>query len=96
MLFRSTAVSKKQMSALNVLREMQTKKWTPAVGSNTLPTPNADLKRFYEQSLSEFITGKRTLNRANWNAWLEEFRKLGGQAWNDAGVASMKENNLLN
>jgi putative aldouronate transport system substrate-binding protein len=92
----TTTVSKKQMSALDVLREMQTKKWTPAIGSNTMPTPNADLKRFYEQSLSEFITGKRTLNQANWNAWLEEFKKLGGQAWNDAGVAFMKENNLLN
>lgn len=92
----TTAVSKKQMSALDVLREMQTKDWTPSVGSDTLPTPNADLKRFYEQSLSEFITGKRVLNRANWNAWLDEFKKLGGQAWNDAGVAFAKENNLLN
>lgn|GEM_PF-2169710 len=40
--------------------------------------------------------GKCTSNQANRNAWLEEFKKLGGQAWNDAGVAFMKENNLLN
>ena len=91
-----TATSKKEMSALEVLREMQTKQWTPAVGSDMLPIPNADLKRFYEQGLSEFITGKRTLNRSNWNTWIAEFKKLGGQDWNDKGVAFAKENNLLN
>ncbi len=91
-----TATSKKEMSALDVLRVMQTKKWTPAVGSDTLPIPNADLKRFYEQGLSEFITGKRALTKDSWNKWIDEFKKLGGQEWNDKGVAFAKENNLLN
>ena len=89
-----TATSKKEMSALDVLRVMQTKKWTPAVGSDTLPIPNADLKRFYEQGLSEFITGKRVLTKDNWNKWIDEFKKLGGQDWNDKGVAFAKDNNL--
>jgi putative aldouronate transport system substrate-binding protein len=84
------------MSALDVLRTMQSKQWTPAIGSDMLPIPSADLKRFYEQGLSEFITGKRTLNRTNWNTWIAEFKKLGGQDWNDKGVAFAKENNLLN
>ncbi|MGE4583142.1 MAG: extracellular solute-binding protein [Sphaerochaeta sp.] len=92
----TTATSKKQMSALEVMRTMQTKQWTPSIGSDTLPIPNADLKRFYEQGLSEFITGKRTLTKDNWNKWLDEFKKLGGQEWNDKGVAFAKENNLLN
>ncbi|MBG0767542.1 extracellular solute-binding protein [Sphaerochaeta halotolerans] len=91
-----TATSKKEMSALDVLRTMQSKQWTPAIGSDMLPIPSADLKRFYEQGLSEFITGKRTLNRTNWNTWIAEFKKLGGQDWNDKGVAFAKENNLLN
>lgn len=90
-----TEVSKKEMSALNVLREMQTKDWTAQIGSDTLPIPNADLKRFYEQGLSEFITGKRVLNPANWTKWLDEFKRLGGQDWNDKGVAFARENNLL-
>jgi len=84
------------MSALAVLREMQTKTWTAQIGSDTLPIPNADLKRFYEQGLSEFITGKRTLTSANWTKWLDEFKGLGGQDWNDKGVAFARENNLLN
>ncbi len=92
----TTATSQKEMSALDVLREMQTKRWTAAIGSDTMPIPNADLKRFYEQGLSEFITGKRTLNQANWNSWIAEFKKLGGQEWNDKGVAFARENNLLN
>jgi putative aldouronate transport system substrate-binding protein len=91
-----TDVSKKEMSALTTLRDMQKRAWTPAIGSDTLPIPNADLKRFYEQGLSEFITGKRTLNAENWKKWVDEFKKLGGQEWNDKGVAFALENNLLN
>jgi putative aldouronate transport system substrate-binding protein len=44
-----TATSGKTMSALTVMRDMQSRKWTPAIGSDMLPIPNADLKRFYEQ-----------------------------------------------
>ena len=91
-----TEVSNKEMSALTVLRDMQSRKWTPAIGSDTLPIPNADLKRFYEQGLSEFVTGKRALTPDSWTKWIEEFKKLGGQEWNDKGVAFAKENNLLN
>jgi putative aldouronate transport system substrate-binding protein len=60
-----------------------------------LPIPNADLKRFYEQGLAEFITGKRELTKANWDAWIAEFKKQGGQAWNDAGVQYAQDNDLL-
>jgi putative aldouronate transport system substrate-binding protein len=91
-----TDVSKKEMSALTALRDMQKRTWTPAIGSDTLPIPNADLKRFYEQGLSEFITGKRTINAENWKKWIDEFKKLGGQEWNDKGVAFAQDNNLLN
>lgn len=91
----TTETSKKEMSALDVLRDMQTRTWTPAIGSDTLPEPNADLKRFYEQGLAEFLTGRRVLNQTNWNNWVAEFDRVGGKAWEDAGVAFAKENNLL-
>ena len=91
-----TAVSGKTMSALTTLRDMQKRKWTSEIGADMMPYPNADLKRFYEQGLAEFITGKRELTKDNWNAWVEEFKKQGGQAWNDAGVKYAQENNLLN
>jgi len=91
-----TATSGKTMSALVTLRDMQSRKWTAEIGADMLPTPNADLKRFYEQGLSEFITGKRQLTQENWNQWIDEFKKQGGQAWNDAGVKYAQDNNLLN
>lgn len=90
-----TAVSKKEMSALKVLREMQSKHWTSNVGAGTMPTANADVKRFYEQSLAEFLTGKTELTKANWTNFIKEFDNVGGKAWNDAGVAFMKDNNLI-
>jgi putative aldouronate transport system substrate-binding protein len=79
--------SGREMSALKVLQDMQKRPWTPNIGSDTLPTPNADLKRFYEQGVTEFLTGKRTLTRENWTAWAAEFDKLGGLQWEKDGLA---------
>jgi len=78
--------SGKKMSALTVLRDMQSRPWTPNVGGDALPAPNADLKRFYEQGVVEFLTGKRQLTRNNWNAWVSEFDKLGGLEWEKKGI----------
>lgn len=91
----TTEVSKKEMSALKVLREMQSKVWTANVGASTMPTANADVKRFYEQSLAEFLSGKTELTEANWNAFLKEFERVGGKAWNDQGVQYMKDRDLV-
>ncbi len=90
-----TDKSGKIMDPGDVLFDMQTRKWTPCVGSDTLPNPNADLKRFLEQGLLEFLTGKRELTKANWNAWIAEFKKVGGEQWNADGVAYAKANSLL-
>ncbi len=90
-----TETSGKTMSALTVMRDMQSRDWTANIGSDTLPAPNADVKRFYEQGLLEFLTGKRALTPENWAAWLADFDKIGGKAWEEAGVAFAQENNLL-
>ena len=78
--------SGKTMSALTVLRDMQSKPWTANIGGDALPAPNADLKRFYEQGVIEFLTGKRQLTLENWKIWVAEFDKLGGLDWEKAGI----------
>jgi putative aldouronate transport system substrate-binding protein len=83
----SAPTSGKIMSALTVLRDMQSRIWTPNIGGDALPAPNADLKRFYEQGVIEFLTGKRQLTRDNWNEWVAEFDKMGGVDWEKAGIA---------
>lgn len=83
-----TATSGKTMSALTVLRDMQSRAWTAGIGSDALPPPNADLKRFYEQGVVEFITGRRELTKANWTAWVADFEKMGGLEWEKAGLAA--------
>jgi putative aldouronate transport system substrate-binding protein len=90
-----TATSGKTMSALTVLRDCQKRPWTAAVGSDTLPNPNADLKRFYEQGVVEFATGARPLTKESWTAWVGEFDRLGGLDWEKAGVAKATEAGLL-
>jgi putative aldouronate transport system substrate-binding protein len=83
-----TAVSGKTMSALATLRDMQGRAWTPNIGGDALPAPDTDLRRFYEQGVVEFLTGKRRLTRENWAAWLAEFDKRGGAEWEKAGIAA--------
>ena len=87
--------SGKPMSALTVLRDMQSRPWTPNIGGDALPAPNADLKRFYEQGVIEFLTGKRQLTKNNWNVWLGEFDRLGGIAWEQAGIEAAEAGGYL-
>ena len=89
------AVSGKEMSALTALREMQGMKWTNAVGSSTLPTPSADVQRFYDQSLAEFLSGAKALTPENWAAFIDQFNKIGGADWNAEGIAAMEASGLV-
>ena len=89
------ANSGREMSAYKVLREMQEKPWTMNTGADALPAPNADLKRFYEQGVIEFITGARSLSREAWTVWLAEFDKLGGAQWEEQGIKFARENGYI-
>ena len=88
-------VSGKTMSSYVVLKEMQARPWTNANGANMMPTPNADVKRFYEQGVLEFFTGKRDLNPESWQAFIDEFGRIGGDAWEQEGIAYAEENGIL-
>ncbi len=90
-----TAVSKKPMSALVTLREMQAQPWIKQAGVDLLPLPNGDLKRYYEQSLAEFASQNKELTKENWAHFIEQFKKLGGQEWNDSGVKTATELGIL-
>lgn len=91
----TTAVSKKKMSALVTLREMQAKPWIKQSGIDLMPLPNSDLKRFYEQSVVEFIRGNRELTQDAWNKFLKEFDAMGGKDWEEAGIKTATELGLL-
>lgn len=87
--------SGKTMSALTALRQMQATTWTPNIGGDTLPLPSPDLKRFYEQGVIEFLTGRRVLNPENWKQFVADFDKLGGLAWETEGIRIAQESGYL-
>ena len=91
----TTEVSRKTMSALTVLREMQQKEWVNATGSDTLPVPDTDLKRFYEQGVLDFVTGKKPLTKEEWASWLSEFDRMGGEKWEQDGIKKARQSNYL-
>lgn len=90
-----TSVSKKRMSALDTLYEMQAQPWIKQSGVDLLPLPSGDLKRFYEQSVVEFVRGNKELTQSTWNKFITEFDAIGGKAWEEAGIQTAKELNLL-
>ena len=85
----------KAMSALTTLREMQSKTWTPCIGQDKMPNPSADVKRFYEQGIVEFMTGNRALNPTEWQKFLDEFTKIGGKAWEEEGLNTARAARLI-
>ncbi len=90
-----TAASGKTISPVGYLVEMEKRPWVNAVGSGMMPTPNADVSRYYEQSLAEFLSGTRDLTSDAWEVFLSGFERVGGSAWNERGIAYARENNLV-
>lgn len=76
-----TSRNGKKMSAYKVLKQMQDLTWTDCFGSEGIPSPSAELKKYYEQGVLDFVTGKRTLTRENWQLWLNGFTRAGGLDW---------------
>lgn len=87
--------SGKDIAPLEYLAAMRSKPWTRATGSSQMPTPSADVFRFYEQGLAEFLAGANALTPANWQAFIDNFNRVGGKAWNDEGVQIMKDSNYI-
>ena len=65
------------------------------IGSGMMPTPNADVSRFYEQSIAEFLNGTKELTPENWQKFLSDFERVGGAAWNEEGIEYARANNLV-
>ena len=89
------ANSGKTMSPVSYCIAASEVPWKMAVGSGIMPTPSSDVQRFFEQGLAEFFSGQRELNPENWQSFLDDFLKMGGQEWNDEGVAFAEANNLV-
>ncbi len=85
----------KKMSAYAVLKDMQGRDWTPALGSEGLPAPSAELKKYYEQGVLDFATGKRALIKENWQQWLNGFTRMGGNDWERKCLNYAESNSLL-
>ncbi len=89
------ATSGKTISPTGFLAAMEQTPWTEAVGSGMMPTPNADVSRFYEQSIAEFLNGTKELTPENWQKFLSDFERVGGAAWNEEGIEYARANNLV-
>jgi putative aldouronate transport system substrate-binding protein len=86
-----TTTNGRQKSAEWVLRDMQSRPWTLNTGSDALPQPNADIRRFWEQGIIDFVTGGRPLTQRNWEDWLVEFDNRGGADWENEAITRARE-----
>ena len=90
-----TPTSHRLMSTMQVIRDFAKLPWINNSGADTLTKPNADLERFYQQGLIEFVTGQRQLTPQNWAAWLAEFDRIGGLQWEKDGLAIAESSGYL-
>ena len=61
-----------------------------------MPKPDStDVTTFYQQGIAEFLNGKRALTPENWKAFVEQFDKIGGLAWEQQGYDYAAANGLL-
>ena len=90
-----TTKNGKKISALSILRDMQSRPWTAALGADRLPPPPPELKKMYENGILDFVTGKRSLSRDNWKSFLAEFDRLGGKKWEAECISFAEDNRLL-
>ena len=89
------ANSGKTMSPVSYCIAASEVPWKMAVGSGIMPTPNSDVQRFMEQGLAEFFSGQRELTPENWQSFIDDFLKMGGEAWNQEGIEFAEANNLV-
>ena len=89
------ATSQKVMSPIQFALAAEKGPWKNAVGSGRMPTPSGDVQRFYEQGMAEFLAGQRELTPESWQKFIDDFMKVGGEAWNQEGVDYITTNNLV-
>ncbi len=71
----------KVLNAYEVLLDMRERPWTDARGSENLPKPSNELKKYWETGVLDFVSGRRSLTMQSWQNWLEGFDSLGGRKW---------------
>ena len=90
-----TANSKKLMSPIIYCNAAAAGPWKNAVGSGIMPTPNADVLRFLEQGLAEFLSKQKPLTQEKWDKFLSDFLRIGGEGWNEEGIEFAEKQNLV-
>jgi putative aldouronate transport system substrate-binding protein len=92
----TTANGRKQ-GPLMYLKTFQSYPWVNVTGAGTIaPSPNnADLKRYINQGVQEFVLGKKVLSKENYAAFIAQMDKLGASDWEKASRAQMDAGGYL-
>ncbi|MEN6298007.1 MAG: ABC transporter substrate-binding protein [Rectinema sp.] len=90
-------VNGRTMGPLLYLKTFQNFPWTNVTGSGTIkPHPNnADLKRYINQGVQEFVLGKRPLTKENFAAFIAQMDKLGAAEWEKTARQEMDDAGYL-
>jgi len=93
----TTANGRKQ-GPLLYLKTFQGYPWVNVTGMGTIMPPAsnaADLKRYINQGVQEFVLGKKPLTKENYDAFIAQMDKLGAAEWEKAAKSQMQENGYL-
>ena len=87
----------RKMGPMLYLKTFQGYPWVSVNGAGTIaPSPNnADLKRYIDQGVQEFVLRKNPLTKDGYAAFIAQMDKLGAAAWEKAAKAQMDEAGYL-
>ncbi len=83
---------------LQVLQTITSMPWVDGTATTAaiLPAANqADINRYIQEGLVQFITGQKPLTDASWNTYIQGLDTLGVADWETAANKTLQEKNLL-
>jgi putative aldouronate transport system substrate-binding protein len=92
-----TTANGRKMGPMLYLKTFQNYPWINVTGAGTIApsSNNADLKRYINQGVQEFVLGKQPLTKENYAAFIAQMDKLGAAAWEKAAKAQMDDAGYL-
>lgn len=85
------------ISLLNTLQEFSSMPWVDGTREAAIkPAANqADINRYIQEGLVQFVTGQKSLNSSSWNTFIQGLNGLGVSAWEAAALKNLQDKNLL-
>ena len=89
--------SGRNISLLNTLQEFSSMPWVDGTREGAIrPAANqADINRYIQEGLVQFVTGQKPLTTSSWNSYIQGLDGLGVSTWEAAALKNLQDKKLI-